>query len=359
MSGKNKHERYPQGRTDTVIGAGTRAEGNITFSGVLRVQGDVVGDVCCAADTQGTLMVDQSGTVAGAVTAPHVVVGGRICGPVNSSESIEVLPGASVAGDVDYSLMDIHAGGAVEGSLRPAVRSGAELTEQEPRIHDMAPPADGASVMPHAEGMDADRTAGSRRWMLGGAFALLIAVIATVLVSRERTPAAPSEGEVLPKAAAPAIESSATQAAPLAGGGQQDAAKALAGEPASAVTGASAAAASAAPAPATSAPEKIPEAVVAVHGVNPGKPAGVFLVIGKEPSVLFRKKRQDAGEGTRIEVGQGATESIPIAKNEIFRVASGHDITIFYQGRKVAPRTIETGAWMSFVPQSASGSDNK
>ena len=34
-------------------------------------------------------------------------------------------------------------------------------------------------------------------------------------------------------------------------------------------------------------------------------------------------------------------------------VAEGRDIEIFYQGRKVAPKTIESGAWMSFVPQGA------
>ncbi len=359
MSGKNKHERYPQSRTDTLIGAGTRAEGNITFSGVLRIQGDVLGDVSCAADAQGTLVVGESGNVAGTITAPHVVVGGRISGPVHSSESIEVLQGASVAGDVDYRLLDIHAGGAVEGSLKPALHSRADLPEQEPRMHDMEPPPDGASVAPPAETASANSTAGGRRRMLGGAVALLVAMIAIVLASRERAPAAPSAGEGLSKAAAPAIESPAAQAEPLASGGQQEGAKVPAGDPSSVLPGSSTATANAAPAPATSAPEKLPEAVVAVHGVNPGKPAGVLLVIGKEPSVLFRKKRQDAGEGVRIDIGQGATESIAFAKNEIFRVASGRDITIFYQGRKVAPKTIETGAWMSFVPQSASAAGDK
>lgn len=95
--------------------------------------------------------------------------------------------------------------------------------------------------------------------------------------------------------------------------------------------------------------------MVKVQGVNPGKPAGFFLLIGKEPSVLFRKKRQEEGEGVRIAVSQGEAVSIPIAKNEIFRVAEGRDIEIFYQGRKVAPKTIESGAWMSFVPQLPDG----
>jgi hypothetical protein len=93
--------------------------------------------------------------------------------------------------------------------------------------------------------------------------------------------------------------------------------------------------------------------VVTIQGVNPGKPGGVFSVVGREPSVLIRKKRDDAAEGTRIEVAQGAAASIPFARDEIFRVVQGRDIEIFYQGRKVGPKTIESGAWMSFVPQGA------
>jgi len=87
--------------------------------------------------------------------------------------------------------------------------------------------------------------------------------------------------------------------------------------------------------------------------VNPAKPAAVFLLVGKAPSVLYRKKRGEAGEGTRLAVPQGRAVSIAIGRNDLFRVAEGRDLEIFYQGRKVTPKTIESGAWMSFVPQGA------
>jgi hypothetical protein len=105
--------------------------------------------------------------------------------------------------------------------------------------------------------------------------------------------------------------------------------------------------------------EANPGNVMLVQGVNPAKPAGVILLISRESAVLFKKKRQDSGEGTRIDTSQGATESIAIARNEVLRVASGQELQIFYQGRKVAPRIIASGAWMSFVPQPASGEGDK
>ena len=92
-----------------------------------------------------------------------------------------------------------------------------------------------------------------------------------------------------------------------------------------------------------------------VQGLNPEKSASMFWAICKTPAVMYKKVRQDPAEGTRIDISQGAAKNIAIAKDEIFRVAKGPDIQIFYQGRKVAQKTIESGAWINFIPQSPSG----
>lgn len=87
-----------------------------------------------------------------------------------------------------------------------------------------------------------------------------------------------------------------------------------------------------------------------------GQAGGIFPVDWEgalRPS--DKKKRKDPGEGKRIDVSQGATVSVQIAKDEIIRVAQGRDIEIFYQGRKVAPKTIESGAWTKFVPHLPDG----
>lgn len=364
MSGKSKSEKYPQNRTDTVIGAGTRAEGNITFTGVLRVQGDILGDVSCEADPQGTIVVDESGNITGTLTAPHIVVGGRVAGPLHSSATIEVRQGGRIAGDIVYSLLDIHAGGAVDGSLTPtAAQFEGSDPEQGSRMQDMQIPAHRESTTPLADTASAGGKSGARlggRRMLGGAVALVIVAIAVMLARQEPGPAATVPVDAAsPKSAALAIEAAAMQAAPVAAGGRPEEARVPAAEAAPPAPTSGAATPDATKMPLPVAPAKLPETVVAVHGVNPGKPAGVFLVIAKEPAVLFRKKPQDAGEGTRIEIAQGTTESISFAKPEMFRVASGRDVTIFYQGRKVAPRTVEAGAWMNFVPQSTSGAGDK
>ncbi|MBI4990074.1 MAG: polymer-forming cytoskeletal protein [Rhodocyclales bacterium] len=358
MSEKSKSVRPAQSRTDTLIGADLRVEGNITSTGVLRIQGDVHGDVSCDADSGGTIVVGKSGNITGSVKAPHIVVSGHVSGPLHSAESIEIQEGACVVGDAFYKAIDIHAGGVLEGTLTPGGLPEGDRLQQEHRIQMPEPAARDEHDMPPADAAAAGDRQGARfgGWRkLGAASALLVAVLAVVLLKRGPAPVAPAAGDVASAADSATKGTPAAQAVPAASGGLPDGPKAVAGDAAPLVPGPDANARSGAQDAAPDTPEADPDKVVRVQGVNPGKPAGFFLLIGKEPTVLFRKKRKDPGEGKRIGVSQGATVSIPIAKDEIIRVAQGRDIEIFYQGRKVAPKTIESGAWMSFVPQLPDG----
>jgi cytoskeletal protein CcmA (bactofilin family) len=117
MFGK-KTESKPQGRIDTLIGAGTRIEGNIKFSGGLRIDGEVVGNVEAAEGaTSSTLVVSELARVEGGVSAGHLIVNGTIVGPVKALESLEMLSRAKIIGDVDYAMIEMHQGAVIHGHL--------------------------------------------------------------------------------------------------------------------------------------------------------------------------------------------------------------------------------------------------
>ena len=349
LSEKSKGARYSQNRTDTMIGAGMRVEGHLAFTGVLHIEGDALGDVSCEGDSGGMVVVGKTGHVAGRIKVPHIVVAGHVSGPLHSSESIEIQQGACVVGDVFYRAIELHAGGVVEGSLTPNDAMEADRLRQEAPGRGDVPPSAAEFAMPPP--------AGARR--LGAAVALLVALVAGVLMSRDPAPIAPPATEVAPKPEAATSGIAATPPVPVSAGSQPDASPATAGDAPAPVPNPVAGGRSAANASPAELPAADSDQVVTVQGVNPAKPGGVVLVIGKEPSVLIKKKRQDPAEGTRIDVAQGATESIAMARGEILRVAQGRDLTIFYQGRKVTPKTIESGVWMSFVPQSPSPANGK
>jgi cytoskeletal protein CcmA (bactofilin family) len=121
----------PQNRIDSLIGATTRIEGNIVFSGGLRVDGMVRGNVAALPDQPGTLVVSSDARIDGEVLAAHIVVNGVINGPVQSTETLELQSGSRVKGDVHYKSIEIHQGAVVEGRL---VHHGAEAKGVELKL---------------------------------------------------------------------------------------------------------------------------------------------------------------------------------------------------------------------------------
>ena len=123
----------------SLIGTGTTIVGDISFSGGLRIDGTVRGAVRCVdGEKAGMLVISELGTVEGEVRAAHLVVAGRINGPVYASELVELQPKARVSGDVHYRALEMHNGAIVDGMLVYAPgentgKSGLKLAAQNPR----------------------------------------------------------------------------------------------------------------------------------------------------------------------------------------------------------------------------------
>jgi cytoskeletal protein CcmA (bactofilin family) len=126
-----RRESKPQNRIDSLIGATTRIEGNVYFSGGLRVDGAVRGNVAGLPDQPATLVVSEQARIDGEVQATHVVVNGTINGPVDSRETLELQAGSRVKGDIHYKSIEIQQGAVIEGRL---VHHSAEAKAVELKI---------------------------------------------------------------------------------------------------------------------------------------------------------------------------------------------------------------------------------
>jgi cytoskeletal protein CcmA (bactofilin family) len=107
----------PQSRNDCLIGAGTSIEGNVSFSGGLRVDGQVKGNIIAEDGKPGTLVISEQAKVEGEIRVPHIVINGTVVGPVQSSEYVELQAKANVTGDVRYNTLEMQLGAVVEGRL--------------------------------------------------------------------------------------------------------------------------------------------------------------------------------------------------------------------------------------------------
>ena len=106
-----------QSRIDSLIGAGTTIQGDVTFEGGLRVDGCIRGDVATADGKAATLVLSEHSKIEGEVRVSHVVINGCVAGAVHASEYIELQPKANVSGDVYYQKLEIHLGAVLQGKL--------------------------------------------------------------------------------------------------------------------------------------------------------------------------------------------------------------------------------------------------
>jgi cytoskeletal protein CcmA (bactofilin family) len=107
----------PQKRIDCLIGAGTSVRGDIVFTGGLRVDGRVEGNVATVDGQAGTLVISEQARIDGEIRVSHIVVNGTVNGPVTASDYLELQPKARLTGDVSYKTLEMHVGAVIQGRL--------------------------------------------------------------------------------------------------------------------------------------------------------------------------------------------------------------------------------------------------
>ncbi len=116
----------PCNTIDTLIGAKTEVKGDITFSGGLRIDGKIRGNITAKGDGSSTLVLSENAQVIGNVTVPHIISNGSIKGSVRSSERMELQPKAEISGDVYYKVIEMALGAVINGNL---VREASEVNK--------------------------------------------------------------------------------------------------------------------------------------------------------------------------------------------------------------------------------------
>ncbi len=127
MLGKKSTEK-PCNTIDTLIGSKTELKGDIGFSGGLRIDGKIKGDVTAKGEGNSTLVLSEHAVVIGNVVAPYMVVNGTIKGNIRCSEHIELQSKADITGDLVYKAIEIAAGAVLTGNLVREADKGAVVT---------------------------------------------------------------------------------------------------------------------------------------------------------------------------------------------------------------------------------------
>ncbi len=139
----HRESRKQQSHIGSLIGVGTKITGNVTFSGGLRVDGEIMGNVSASGAPDDTLVVGEHGRLEGELSVSRLLINGTVIASTISGEFLKLQSRARITGDVHYDTMEMHPGAVVQGQLicrdgrmkpwewTPAVDS-ANLTASEP-----------------------------------------------------------------------------------------------------------------------------------------------------------------------------------------------------------------------------------
>jgi len=118
MMKRNKEKiSKPVETIDTLIGSGSILQGDLEFTGGLRVDGHIKGHVSAQDSNNGTLVLSESGIIEGDINVPHVVINGTVKGNIASSGHVELQSNAKISGDIHYKAVEMELGAVLNGSL--------------------------------------------------------------------------------------------------------------------------------------------------------------------------------------------------------------------------------------------------
>jgi len=106
-----KKADYKNDEIITIIGEGTNIEGIVTASSSARIDGSLKGE----AKLYKNLIIGEKGYINGTVSAPNVVVHGRIEGKIKA-DILEIKNNGMVTGDINVQTLAIESGGIFNGN---------------------------------------------------------------------------------------------------------------------------------------------------------------------------------------------------------------------------------------------------
>ncbi|HEX9730335.1 MAG TPA: polymer-forming cytoskeletal protein [Gemmatimonadales bacterium] len=114
----------------TIVASGTRVVGEIESSGVVKIEGAVVGTI--RAERQ--VLVARDGVIDGDVVTHEAIVGGKINGGITAEARVEVQADSVITGDITTARLIVHEGGEVNGNIRMGTPAGAGLTQAPAQV---------------------------------------------------------------------------------------------------------------------------------------------------------------------------------------------------------------------------------
>ncbi|MGM0568218.1 MAG: bactofilin family protein [Elusimicrobiota bacterium] len=108
---KSSKNKACYGKVETLISQETSIEGTIEAMGTIRVDGTIKGGIKKAE----AVIIGENGIIEGNVHAGSISLGGKVKGDIRADKTLELLPGATLNGDMETLNLSISEGSHFDG----------------------------------------------------------------------------------------------------------------------------------------------------------------------------------------------------------------------------------------------------
>lgn len=91
--------------------------GDLSFSGLLQVKGNIYGNVIASTDSNATLLIEAGATITGEVRAPYIRIKGKVTGDVFATNRVSISAESTIIGNVHYDEIELDQGAHLSGRL--------------------------------------------------------------------------------------------------------------------------------------------------------------------------------------------------------------------------------------------------
>lgn len=104
-------------KLSSLIADNVHIVGDVVFSGGLRVDGHIEGNVINKEGSRGLLVVSEKGSITGRVVSYDAVVNGSISGDLTVQNFLDLQAKAKLVGTVSYRQLQMECGATLQGQL--------------------------------------------------------------------------------------------------------------------------------------------------------------------------------------------------------------------------------------------------
>ena len=101
----------------SVLGAATRLEGTLHVDESVRIDGKLEGNLEQVDGNSRWIIIGPGGEIHGDIRAQNISIAGKVIGNIIASESIELIDGCEVRGNITHKSITVEPGASVHGQL--------------------------------------------------------------------------------------------------------------------------------------------------------------------------------------------------------------------------------------------------